>query len=94
MTDNDSIDQLRRIIDNQARSLAAADVETRRLYAELKAASTALDEAVGALLLERAVSERARVYIMYTAGAYPGDEQQIDLLTKWLEACKQRKVTP
>jgi hypothetical protein len=104
MTDNDSIEQLRRIIEQKDRALAAADVEMRRLYADLEAARTgmaqaalameahraALDETVGALLMERAVSERARVYILDTSGAYPGDEQQIELLTKWLEACKKR----
>jgi hypothetical protein len=74
----------------EERALTRAAAEIARLLAEHKALSGALDEAVGALLMERAVSERARVYILYTSGAYPGDEQQIELLTKWLEACKKR----
>ena len=91
MSDNEhATAEMRRIIDNQARSLAAADVEMRRLYAELDASRTALDDAVGALLMERAVSERARVYMLYTEAAYPGDEHQIEMLVKWIEACKKR----
>jgi hypothetical protein len=86
-----SADSLLREIANLRRALALAEGEMLRLRYENAAQRDALDQAVGALLMERAVSERARVYIMYTSGAYPGDEQQIDLLTKWLEACKRRK---
>ena len=60
----------------QARALAAADVEMRRLHTALEA--------------ERRITDAARVYILYTEAAYPGDENQIELLTKWLEACKRR----
>jgi hypothetical protein len=86
-----SADSLLREIANLRRALALAEDEQRRLMAEHKGLLGALDEAVGALLMERAVSDRARVYILYTQAAYPGDEQQVELLTKWLEACRRRK---
>jgi septal ring factor EnvC (AmiA/AmiB activator) len=81
----------------QARALAQADAEMRRLAADLAIVREALAQAERAIEAERRARqlgdverERARVYILYTEALYPGDDNQIELLTKWLEACKRR----
>ena len=73
------------------------DDELARLRADLAAARTAMAQAVLALEAERRARqlgdverERTRAYILYTEALYPGDDNQIELLTKWLEACKRR----
>jgi hypothetical protein len=85
------------IIAKQARALSQADAEMRRLAADLVGVREALAQAQRAMEAERRARqlgdverEAARIFIMYTEAKCPGDEQQIELLTKWLEACKRR----
>ena len=72
-------------------------VELRELRVALDDAQRELAQVQQALEAERRARqlgdverERARVYILYTEAKCPGDEHQIELLTKWLEACKRR----
>jgi len=61
-----------------ARALAKADDELMRLHV--------------ALALCTAEMDAARVFIMYVEARHPpGNEQEIEMLTKWLEACKKRR---
>jgi hypothetical protein len=62
------------------------DSELGRLYSDLK-------QAQDMLALCKAELDAARVFIMYVEARYPpGNEQEIYLLEKWLEACKRRRA--
>lgn len=65
-------------VEDLARALAKADDELKRLYVDLALCHAEMDA--------------ARLFILYTEAAYPGDENQIELLTKWLTACKRRRA--
>ena len=61
------------------------DSELGRLYSDLKHAQDMLK-------LCKAEMDAACVFILYTEAAYPGDENQIELLIKWIEACQRRRA--
>ncbi len=72
-----------------ASSVARTDLEVMR--EALDRARRALAEERQALAIERQISNAARIYIMYTSSAYHGDTEQVELIAKWLEACKKRQ---